>query len=240
MSEASRPFLTAPWRNLVILTYAVDPARIIDLVPAGTTLDWWHSQAFVSLLAFQFLDTRILGTPVPFHQDFEEVNLRFYVRRSTDEGVRLGVVFIRELVPRPFVGGMARLLYREPYQVVPMRSKVSPGPPPDVEYQWNVENHRCTVAAAGDGAGSEPEPGSLVEFLTVRHWGYNGERGKDTLEYHVAHPRWNVWHAENVHVDYNPETLCGLDLAPQLDKPISALVADGSAVTIHWRNRIAA
>ena len=63
---------------------------------------------------------------------------------------------------------------------------------------------------------------------------------KDTLEYHVAHPRWNVWHAENVHVDYNPETLCGLDLAPQLDKPISALVADGSAVTIHWRNRIAA
>jgi len=78
-----------------------------------------------------------------------------------------------------------------------------------------------------------------VEFLTVRHWGYNGERGKDTLEYHVGHPRRNVWHAENVHVDYNPETLCGLELAPQL-KPISALIADGSAVTIHWPNRIAA
>src|SRR5438045_8438300 len=106
MSEATRPFLTAQWRNLVILTYAVDPARIIDLVPAGTTLDWWRRQALVSLLAFQFLDTRILGTPIPFHQDFEEVNLRFYVRRSTDEGVRPGVVFLPELVPRPLVGGL--------------------------------------------------------------------------------------------------------------------------------------
>jgi uncharacterized protein YqjF (DUF2071 family) len=240
MSEASRPFLTAQWRNLVILTYAVDPARIIDLVPAGTTLDWWHRQAFVSLLAFQFLNTKVLGTPIPFHQDFEEVNLRFYVRRSTDEGVRPGVVFIRELVPRPFVGGMARLLYREPYQVVPMRSKVSPGPPPDVEYQWDYKGHWCTVAAVGEGAGREPAPGSLEEFLTERHWGYNGEKGKDTLEYRVDHPRWNIWHPENLRVDYNAETLCGLDLAPQLERPISVLIADGSAVTIHWRNRIAA
>ena len=240
MSEASRPFLTAQWRNLLILTYAVDPARIIDLVPAGTTLDWWHSQALVSLLAFQFLDTKILGTPIPFHQDFEEVNLRFYVRRSTVAGVRPGVVFIRELVPRPFVGRMARLLYREPYQVVPMRSKVRPGPPPNVEYQWDVGSHWCTVAAEGQGEGSEPAPGSLAEFLTVRHWGYNGEEGNDTLEYRVDHPRWNTWHAENARVDYNAEILCGMELAPQLKTPISALIADGSAVTIHWRNRIAA
>jgi hypothetical protein len=240
MSEASRPFLTAQWRNLVILTYAVDPVRIIDLVPAGTTLDWWHRQAFVSLLAFQFLDTKILGTPIPFHQDFEEVNLRFYVRRSTDEGVRPGVVFIRELVPRPFVGGMARLLYREPYQVVPMRSKVTPGTPPDVEYQWDITGHWCTVAAAGRGPGREPAPGSLEEFLTVRHWGYNGEKGKDTLEYQVDHPRWNIWHADEPRVDYNPAALCGLELAQQLTRPISALVADGSGVSIHWRNRIAA
>jgi hypothetical protein len=100
--------------------------------------------------------------------------------------------------------------------------------------------HWCTVAATGEGAGREPAPGSLEEFLTVRHWGYHGEKGKDTLEYRVDHPRWNIWHAENVHLDYNAETLCGADLAPQLDRPISALIADGSAVTIHWRNRIAA
>src|SRR6266576_6774231 len=133
MSEASRPFLTAHWRNLILVSYAVDPVRIIDLVPAGTTLDSWRGQAFVSLVGFQFRDTRVLGAPVPFHQDFEEVNLRFYVRHVVDEEVRNGVVFICECVPRQMVGGMARLLYREPYVVLPMKSSIQPGPPAEVE-----------------------------------------------------------------------------------------------------------
>jgi hypothetical protein len=90
----------------------------------------------------------------------------------------------------------------------------------------------------GDGEGFEPAQGSLEEFLTERHWGYNGEPGKDTLEYQVDHPRWRVWHARNLRVDYAAEPLCGLDLAPELKTPISALIADGSAVAIHWRTQI--
>jgi uncharacterized protein YqjF (DUF2071 family) len=235
----SRPFLSAQWRNLIVLTYEVDPARIIDLVPGGTTLDSWHGKTFVSLIGFQFLDTKVLGAPVPFHQDFEEVNLRFYVRHAATEGVRHGVVFIRELVPRPVVGGMARLLYREPYRVVPMRSKVSAGPPPDVEYQWDTTGRWCTVAGTGGGEGVEPAAGSLEEFLTVRHWGYNGEIGKDTLEYRVDHPRWRVWHAQRTRVDYRAGPLCAPELARQLTTPASVLIVDGSAVTIHWRNQLA-
>src|SRR5436190_7594180 len=173
MSEATRPFLTAQWRNLILLTYAVDPAHLIDLVPPGTTLDSWRGQSFVTLVGFQFLETKVLGAPVPFHQDFEEVNLRFYVRRIMEDGVRQGVVFIRELVPRPLVGGMARLLYREPYLVVPMRSKVNEGPPPDVEYQWDTKGRWSRLAGAGTGEGAVPDTGTLEEFLTVRHWGYN-------------------------------------------------------------------
>ena len=240
MHATSRPFLSAQWRNLIVLTYEVDPARIIDLVPGGTTLDSWRGKTFVSLLGFQFLDTKILGAPIPFHQDFEEVNLRFYVRHVATNGgeIRPGVVFIRELVPRPVVGGMARLLYREPYRVVPMRSKVQSGPPPEVEYQWDTTGHWCTVAGAGRGEGVEPEAGSLEEFLTVRHWGYNGEAGKDTLEYFVDHPRWKVWHAQNTRVDYRAEPLCGAELARWLKAPASILIADGSAVTIHWRNQL--
>jgi uncharacterized protein YqjF (DUF2071 family) len=240
MSEASRPFLTAQWRNLIMLTYAIDAARIIDRVPAGTTLDLWHGKTLLSIIGFQFLATKVLGAPVPFHQDFEEVNLRFYVRRVTDAGPQPGVVFIRELVPRPIVGSMARLLYREPYLVVPMRSKVSSGSPPEVEYQWNANGKWCTLAAVGVGEGTEPAPGSLDEFLTERHWGYNGEPGKETLEYQVDHPRWRVWHTRDMRVDYTAEPLCGLDLAPALKTPVSALIADGSAVAIHWRTPISA
>ncbi len=240
MSEASRPFLTAHWRNLILVSYAVDPVRIIDLVPAGTTLDSWRGQAFVSLVGFQFRDTKVLGAPVPFHQTFEEVNLRFYVRRVMEGGVRPGVVFIRELVPRPIVGGMARFLYREPYLVVPMRSTVHEGPPPDVEYQWDGERRWSTLAGTAGGEGTEPDRGTLEEFLTIRHWGYNGQAGKPTLEYRVDHPRWRVWHARECRVDYNPEALCDGDLAGELKRvaPLSKLIADGSAVTIHWRTQI--
>lgn len=238
MTGESRPFLTARWRNLVMLTYTVDPAAVIDRVPAGTTLDSWQGKTFVSLLGFQFLDTKVLGTPVPFHQDFEEVNLRFYVRRTTEDGVRHGVVFICELVPRPIVGGMARLLYREPYMIVPMRSRIEAGPPPDVEYQWQTTGRWCTLAAAGEGAGSLPAAGSLEQFLAERHWGYNGAPGKDTLEYQVDHPPWRVWTARRTRFDLDPEPLCGAALARQLRKPVSALVADGSGVTIHWRTRM--
>jgi uncharacterized protein YqjF (DUF2071 family) len=244
MSEASRPFLTAQWRNLVILTYAVDPACVIDRVPRGTTLDSWHGKTPVSLIGFHFLDTKVLGAPIPFHQDFEEVNLRFYVRRAVaDAGVtRQGVVFIRELVPRHFVGGIARLLYREPYTVVPMRSRVNAGPPREVEYQWNTTGKWCTLAAVVEESrdGIDVAPGSLEEFVTVRHWGYNGEAGKETLEYQVDHPRWRVWRARDIRAEYDAAPLCGPELARHLTNPISVLIAEGSAVTIHWRTPIAA
>lgn len=227
-----------------MLTYAVDPACVIDRVPRGTTLDSWRGKTPVSLIGFRFLDTKVLGAPVPFHQDFEEVNLRFYVRRAGEgEGVtRRGVVFIRELVPRPFVGGVARLLYREPYTVVPMRSRVNAGPPPEVEYQWNTTGKWCTLAATAEGTeeGIDVVPGSLEEFVTVRHWGYNGEPGKETLEYQVDHPRWRVWHARDARVEYDALGLCGAELARQLTRPISVLIADGSSVAIHWRTPIAA
>jgi uncharacterized protein YqjF (DUF2071 family) len=238
MSEASRPFLTAQWRNLLILTYEVDPVAIIDRVPAGTTLDAWQGKTLVSVIGFQFLETKILGAPIPFHQDFEEVNLRFYVRRGMDGGPRQGVVFVREMVPRPVVGGMARLLYREPYHIVPMRSIVNPGPPPDVDYQWNATGTWCSIAAAAEGEASEVVPGSLDEFVTERHWGYNGEPGKETLEYRVDHPRWRVWHVDTTRIAYQPEPLCGHELAPYLKNPLSALIAEGSAVTVHWRSTI--
>lgn len=221
-----------------MLTYAVDPKLLIDRVPAGTTLDLWRGQALVSIIGFQFLETKVLGAPIPFHQDFEEVNLRFYVRRGDDSGARHGIVFIREMVPRPAVGGMARLLYREPYQIVSMRSKVNPGPPPDVDYEWNATGTWCRLAARAEGPGRELVPGSLDEFVTERHWGYNGERGKETLEYRVDHPRWRIWHVDTTRVAYQAAPLCGHELAGHLKDPISAIIADGSAVTVHWRRTI--
>lgn len=240
--EHSRPFLTAEWRNLVMVTFVVDPTTLIERVPGGTTLDSWHGKTFASIVGFQFRDTKVLGAPVPFHQDFEEVNLRFYVRRAIDGESRAGVVFICETVPRPMVGSMARLLYREPYMVVPMRSKVRADPVPEAEYEWQAHGRWNAIAARAEGRANPAAPGSVEHFLTWRHWGYNGEKGKDTLEYRIEHPPWRLWEARDVRIDVDFEALCGKELAAQLKgrAPAYALIAEGSNVAIHWRTRLAA
>src|SRR5690606_40211851 len=96
------------WRRLVMLNYDVDPAVLRPLVPHGVELDTWEGRYLVSVVGFQFLDTRLLGVPVPFHRDFDEINLRFYVRRRADDGWRRGVVFVKEIVPRRALAAVAR------------------------------------------------------------------------------------------------------------------------------------
>src|SRR5260370_27968444 len=117
-----RPFLSAEWRNLVMLNYEVDPTVLQPLVPKGTELDVWDGHSFLSLVGFLFLRTRVFGVPIPFHRNFEEVNLRFYVRRKTGEGWRRGVVFVKEFVPRTAIALVARRLYNENYVACPMSS----------------------------------------------------------------------------------------------------------------------
>jgi hypothetical protein len=120
-------FLTAEWRSLVMINYEIDPSLLAPLVPTGTELDLWQGKAIVSMVGFLFLGTRLLGISVPFHRNFEEVNLRFYVRRRIGEEWRRGVTFIRELVPRAAIAWMARLIYNEPYVNVPMRHQCRDG-----------------------------------------------------------------------------------------------------------------
>src|SRR5262249_56869663 len=118
-------FLTAEWRHLAMLNYAVDRAVLEPHVPAGTVLDTYQGQAYVSLVGFLFLNTKVWGVPVPLHRNFEEVNLRFYVRRFSGEESRRGVVFLKEIVPRSAIAAIARVFYNENYVALPMRPPLS-------------------------------------------------------------------------------------------------------------------
>lgn len=89
-------FLTARWSNLCLLTYAVPPELLEPRLPRRLSLDMREGRAFVSLVAFDFLETRVLEVPWPGYRVFPEINLRFYAR----DGEERGVVFIREFVPR--------------------------------------------------------------------------------------------------------------------------------------------
>jgi len=233
----SRPFLTARWESLVLLNYACPPDLLDPLVPSGTTLDRWDGAALVSLVGFMFRDTRVRGVPVPFHRTFEEVNLRFYVRRDAPEGdVRRAVVFVREVVPRRAVAAVARWIYDEPYVRAPMESDVSLDPDVggDVEYRWRYADRPFALKATARGRAAPSEPGSEAEFITEHYWGYSRQQDGSTLEYRVDHPRWRVWTAETSAFQGDAEPLYGPGFAEILrGPPRSAFVAEGSDVVVY-------
>ncbi|HEX2203457.1 MAG TPA: DUF2071 domain-containing protein [Longimicrobium sp.] len=249
MPEASLPpaadlpprFLTAGWRHLVMLNYAADPALLRPLVPRGTSLDAWSGTTFVSVVGFLFVRTRVLGVPIPFHVNFEEVNLRFYVGRQGPEGWRRGVCFVKEIVPRQAIATVARVLYNEPYVALPMRHDVSVRPDGGhAEYGWRHRGRWASLRATFRGAPRPLEAGSEAEFITEHYWGYTAQRDGGTVEYRVEHPSWNVWQAEEAKLDCDAATLYGPAFAEVLaSPPTSAFVADGSPIVVRRGRRLA-
>jgi uncharacterized protein YqjF (DUF2071 family) len=238
---SERPFLRAEWRDLVMVNYEVAPALLAPLLPAGVEMDRWRGTLYVSVVGFLFRDTRVLGLPIPWHRTFEEVNLRFYVRREVGNEVRRGVVFVREIVPRPAIAVVARLLYNEPYRALPMqhRHDSQPGDVVEREYAWRSNGAWTRLSARTTGAARTLEAGSEEEFITEHYWGYTRQRDGGTVEYRVQHPRWNVWNALDARLDGNVEPVYGAAFAQVLRGPVrSAFVADGSPVTVFAPTRI--
>ncbi|HMJ66854.1 MAG TPA: DUF2071 domain-containing protein, partial [Candidatus Binatia bacterium] len=118
--DRPKPFLTAQWRNLAILNFEIAREILEPFVPPGTVLDTYKGKAYVSVVGFLFQDTRLKGVPIPFHRNFEEVNLRFYIRHFSGEDWRRGVVFIKEIVSSVAIAATARIVYNENYVVMEM------------------------------------------------------------------------------------------------------------------------
>jgi uncharacterized protein YqjF (DUF2071 family) len=239
-----RQFLSAAWRHLVMLNWEIAPAVLRPLVPKGTELDFHDGRCFVSVVGFLFLDTRVLGLPIPFHRNFEEVNLRFYVRHSAGDGPRRGVVFIKEVVPRAAIAFVARRLYNERYVACPMASEVrlpdpARGTPGRVAYRWGTGAGRHSVWAEVEGVPGLPAPGSEEEFITEHYWGYVAQGDGLTLEYHVEHPPWRVWRATAAGLECDVPAFYGESYVEALGRPPrSAFVAEGSAVKVFQGARL--
>ena len=241
----ARPFLTASWHHLAMLNYRVDPALLTPHVPQGTQLDDHNGATWVSLVGFLFADTRVLGLKVPFHTTFEELNLRFYVRRTSGSEVRRGVVFIKEIVPRPAIALVARLAYNEPYETRRMGHYIAPRAPKEplyVSYSWapRLGGWGHVTIQTTEAVPQPIVPGSEEEFITEHYWGYTRQRDGGTVEYRVEHPSWRVWQSAKATVTGDVEELYGHDFARMLSQPPdSAFLAEGSAVTVYRPERIA-
>lgn len=235
--------LTAEWRDLAMLNYEVDPHLLSDYVLVGTELDSFNRKTFVSLVGFRFLRTKIFGVlPLPFHANFDEINMRFYVRRRDGSGrVRRGVVFVREIVPKRAVAMIARFACGENYSRYPMRHRVSAdGAAKSAEYEWRVRETWVKLRAEAAGGQRLPEDGSIEQFITEHYWGYSTQRDGGTVEYHVSHPQWRVWQSARAEFEGEGAEIYGSAIGEALQRPPdSAFIADGSAVVVFKAKRIA-
>ena len=219
-----------------MVNFAIDPAVLQPLVPAGTELDAWNGRTYVSMVGFQFLDTRVRGIAIPFHRNFEEINLRFYVRRKDGDAWKRGVVFVKEIVPRAAIAFVARKLYNEPYIALPTRHIVNQRV---AEYAWRFNGRWNSLRVVPTGNPGPTAPGSEAGFITEHYWGYTSQKDGSTKEYRVDHPRWNVWPASDAAIDIDVAQFYGdVFVEPLARRPTSAFLAEGSEVTVSHGIRI--
>jgi uncharacterized protein YqjF (DUF2071 family) len=232
----SLPFLTARWCNLFLATYALPPSLLEKRLPPGLELDTRDGSAFVSAVAFQFLDTRVLGVPWPGYRDFAELNLRFYVH----QGSQRGVVFIREFVPQRLVAWIARVLYNEPYRAAPLRATIEEGPASiTAEYRLEWAGRAHILSVTGRKPAFRPEEQSLEHFFKEHHWGFGTTRRGKALRYQVDHPVWDAYEVQNYRVDLDWAAVYGPEWAFLADAtPHSTAFAVGSPIKVFPKGKV--
>ncbi len=237
------PFLTAAWHDIVMATWSIEPSVLKPYLAAGTELDTWQGDPLVSLVAFDFRDTRVRGLRIPFHVRFPEVNLRFYVRRKLADGSwRRGVTFVQEMVPRRAIAFVARRFYGEPYVARPMRRVAVPelplapgttGATRSLVYEWKRDGEWERVIALTAEAPRPMRRNSVEEFIAENYWGYTRRPGRPTLEYRVTHEPWQISMVADCLIEADLEGLYGRRFAERFSSaPVSTFIADGAPVTV--------
>jgi len=236
---SSSTFLRAEWRKLAMANYAVKSDLLLPFVPAKTELDLWNNTCYVSLVGFMFLNTRVLDVKVPFHINFEEVNLRFYVRYHDADEWKRGVVFIKEIVPRSALTFVANTLYGEHYETMPMEHAwKTEDQTLHVVYRWKKSRWNSFSVQAQHNPTSIKE-GSEAEFITEHYWGYTRIHANKTSEYQVEHPRWEIYPTKSYKVDVDFGDVYGEKFAfLSQEKPISVFLAEGSEIQVKNGRRI--
>ena len=236
----AKAFLTAAWKNLIMANYIVDPSILTPYLPAKTALDLFNGNAYVSLVGFMFMNTKVLGFKIPFHINFEEVNLRFYVRYY-DNGIwKRGTVFIKEIVPKPAISFIANTVYHEKYDTKRMKHLTTETDNElNLSYQWKHKNKWNRIEASVQKPAQAMVLGSEEEFIAEHYWGYSKYNDTTTFEYHVQHPAWKIFPVKNYLIDCDFKELYGNSFSALIKaKPNSVFVAEGSDVRVLKKRNI--
>lgn len=241
MPAPKSAFLTAKWNNLIMLNYEVDPDILAPHLPPFTELDLWQGKALVSMVGFLFRDTRVKGIKWPLHINFEEVNLRFYVKYYDGRDWKRGAVFVSEIVPKAIIASIANNLYKEHYRTMPMRHSINSLSEDNTQYlyEWKLNGRWNRL---GGTVNNKLEPigdGSQEEFILEHYWGYNKIGNELTMEYQVEHISWNAGVVTDAVLDADVNRLYGKEFEPFLNAPpYSAFFADGSDIIVRGGTKI--
>ncbi|MDV6170083.1 DUF2071 domain-containing protein [Flavobacterium sp. DG1-102-2] len=235
-----RTFLDAQWRKLIMMNYAVDPELLKPYLPFETELDLWNGTCYVSLVGFMFKETKMLKMRIPFHVNFEEINLRFYVKYKDTDGYKRGVVFIKEIVPMPSLTMVANALYKENYETLPTRHLWEEKDDSlTVKYIWKKDGRWNIIKTVSESKPVDITEGSEEEFITEHFWGYTRINENVTSEYEVVHPRWQVYSIKDHSIRVNFKSTYGPDFAfMQNLKPVSVYLAEGSEILVKQGRKI--
>ena len=229
-------FLKANWENLVMANYEVDPSILKPYLPKGVELDYYKYKTYVSLVGFMFKKTSLFGIPIPFFGSFEEINLRFYVRKVEGKRIKKGVVFINETVPYKVVALLANKLYKEHYISIPTKNSIEVAEYKDIKYEWKLNESWNTLQVNADSTKHKIEPTTIEEFIFERYFGFTKLSPETTQEYRIHHPKWmtNKINSSTLNCDFN--LMYGPAFSSlNTQKPSSILLAEGSHVSVNWK-----
>ena len=230
-------FLSARWENLIMANYAVDPAILLPYLPKGVELDFYNHKAYVSLVGFMFKQTSLFNIPIPFLGTFEEINLRFYVKRVEGNTIKRGVVFINETVPYKMVAWLANRLYKEHYIAIPTKNLTEVGNTTNnIRYEWKINKVWNHIAVNVAKEKEQMLPESIEEFIFEHYYGYTKINNQLSQEYKVNHPRWLVNKVTGYSIFCDFKAMYGNDFSFLSNyQPDSVITAEGSPVTVKWK-----
>jgi uncharacterized protein YqjF (DUF2071 family) len=224
------PFLRSRWINLLLANYPVAPGLVEKYLLPGLELDLLDGQAFASLVALEMKDVRVLGIGWPGLRHFAELNLRFYVRRRGERGVR----FVRQVIPSRLLAWVGRTFFDEPFSAAPITAAVhDKADGVTVEYRLPWGGRACTLTVSGGKPVRTKETAEELWF-TDREFAYDVTRQGQLTHYRVAHPEWAVYPVQGAHLDLDWGQLYGPEWAVLNGvRPASTVFAAGSPVTVY-------
>ena len=234
----SRIFLKANWENLIMANYAIDPLLLQPFLPNGVELDFYQNKTYVSLVGFMFKNTSLFGIPIPFFGSFEEINLRFYVRKVDGRKIKKGVVFINETVPYKIVALLANKLFKEHYISIPTKSSINIGANKNIQYDWKSKGKWNSISVYSEAKKYKIEASTIEEFIFERYFGFTKLDESLTQEYQINHPNWMTNKIIRAEVKCDFENMYGKPFASLNDTiPDSILLAEGSSISVNWERQ---